>query len=103
MIAGPKYDACSKAISVVMSVHNVEQFLAEAIESIIAQTFEDFEFLIIDDGSTDHTHDILAHYARRDRRISVVNQEHLGLANALNVGCYRAKGRYIARMDGDDI
>lgn len=91
------------AVSVVTSVFNGERYLAEAIESILNQTFEDFEFILIDDGSTDSTSAILEQYEKRDPRIQVLRQANLGLIEALNRGCRIAKGKYIARMDADDV
>lgn len=86
-----------------MSVYNGEKYLKEAIESILDQTFRDFEFIIVNDGSTDGTSDILAHYQQIDNRIRVYDQENRGLVTSLNRGCQLAKGEYIARMDADDI
>lgn len=91
------------SISVVMSVFNGEAFLSEAIESILEQTCRDFEFLVIDDGSSDKTAEILADYASRDRRIRVVRHENKGRAASLNIGISLAAGGYIARMDADDV
>jgi glycosyltransferase involved in cell wall biosynthesis len=90
-------------ISVVMSVFNGERFLCEAIESILSQTVSDFEFVIIDDGSTDTSATILASYQQRDHRVRVYRQENIGLARSLNRGCGLARGNYIARMDADDV
>jgi Glycosyl transferase family 2 len=90
-------------VSVVMSVFNDERFVSAAVESILSQTFQNFEFVIVNDGSTDRTPDILASYQRRDPRVLVHNQENKGQGLSLNLGCSRARGRYIARMDGDDI
>lgn len=90
-------------VSVVMSVFNGQQFLAEAVESILKQSFRDFEFVIIDDGSTDETPKILNEYAGRDTRIRLVRQQNKGRAESLNIGIGLAKGKYIARMDADDI
>jgi Glycosyl transferase family 2 len=90
-------------ISVVMSVFNGQVFLAEAVESILGQTFHDFEFVIIDDGSTDRTAEILTNYARQDERIRVHRHENKGRATSLNIGIGVARGKYIARMDADDI
>lgn len=94
----------SPRVSVVMAAFNCEQFLREAIESILNQTFSDFEFLIVDDGSTDATSDLLAEFARKDKRIQAhcFDYNH-GLAVALNHGIGHASGEYIARMDADDI
>jgi len=85
-----------------MSVYNGERYLNEAVDSILGQTFTDFEFLIIDDASTDRTPEILRSYD--DPRIRVVNnEENLGLTKSLNKGLALAKGEYIARMDADDV
>ena len=90
-------------VSVVMSVYNDEQYLRQAIESILNQTFKNFEFIIIDDGSTDNSWKIIDHYAKQDRRIKVIHQKNHGLIYSLNKGLRLAKGTYIARQDGDDI
>lgn len=85
-----------------MSVYNGEQYLQEAIESILNQTYSDFELIIIDDASTDSTPQIIQSY--RDPRIRVIrNNENLGLTKSLNKGLTLAKGEYVARMDADDI
>jgi glycosyltransferase involved in cell wall biosynthesis len=89
--------------SVVMSVFNAQAFLSEAIESILRQTFRDFESVIIDDGSSDRTAEILSAYAIRDARVRVSRHENMGRAESLNIGISLARGRYIARMDADDI
>ena len=88
-------------ISVVMSVYNGEIYLYEAIESILNQTFTNFEFIIIDDGSTDNSAEIIKSYD--DNRIVLIQQGNKGLAAALNEGIKIAKGKFIARMDADDI
>lgn len=90
-------------VSVVMAVHNGEQYLPEAIESVLVQSFRDFEFIVIDDGSSDGSRRIIDEYARRDRRMRVVLQENLGLTRALNQGVEMARGEFIARMDADDV
>lgn len=87
-----------------MAVYNGAEFLGEAIESILTQTFSDFEFLVVDDGSTDATPDILSANARQDERIQLHRfEDNRGLAAALNYGIHHATGEYIARMDADDI
>jgi glycosyltransferase involved in cell wall biosynthesis len=89
-------------VSVLMSVHDGEQYLREAIDSILGQAFKDFEFIIINDGSTDHTAEIIGSYA--DPRIRFMsNKTNLGLPASLNLGLDVAAGDYIARMDADDI
>jgi hypothetical protein len=90
-------------VSVVMSVFNGQTFLSEAVESILHQSFQDFEFVVIDDGSTDGTVDILSTFAKRDKRVRVVRQHNQGRPKSLNDGIGFASGRYIARMDADDI
>lgn len=91
-------------ISVIMPVYNAEQYVGEAIESILNQTFIDFEFLIFNDGSTDNSAEIVQHYADKDKRIIFYNYtENTGYLKHLNEGIDKAKGKYIARMDADDI
>lgn len=90
-------------ISVILPVYNGERFLGEAIESILNQSFRNFEFIVINDGSTDSSASILDSYQRRDPRLLVYHQENRGLVESLNRGCGLAQGRYIARMDSDDI
>ena len=92
--------ACPK-ISVLMPTCNSAKYLAEAIESILEQSFTDFEFLVIDDASTDITVEILRSYA--DKRIVLLQGPNKGLAAALNYGLSKARGQYIARMDADVI
>lgn len=89
-------------VTVLMPVHNGAHFLAEAIESILTQTFDDFEFVIVDDGSTDATSEILRLYAERDARIRVLREAKVGIVTALNRGLAMASGTYLARMDADD-
>lgn len=90
-------------ISVVMPVYNAEKYLVEAIESILEQTYEKFEFLIINDGSTDSSSIIIDSYAKKDSRITHVKNQNQGISLSLNCGIALAKGEYIARMDADDI
>ena len=88
--------------SVVMSVYNGGSFLAQAIESILGQSYSNFEFIIIDDGSSDGTTDAIGSY--RDRRLRVIRHaQNAGLAVRLNQGIAVASGRYVARMDADDV
>lgn len=90
------------SISVIMGVHNGSKYLREAIDSILNQTFADFEFLIVNDASTDESPTLLAGYS--DPRIKVINnQGNLGLTKSLNKALAVAQGEYIARMDADDI
>jgi glycosyltransferase involved in cell wall biosynthesis len=90
-------------ISVLMPVFNNDRYLVEAVESILNQTVTDFEFIIVDDGSTDQTSAILGDYERQDARIRVIRQKNSGIVSALNTGMAFCRSQYIARMDGDDI
>ena len=85
-----------------MAVYNGEKYLCEAIESMLNQTYTNFEFLIINDGSTDTTEEIILSY--KDERIRYIkNEQNLKLIASLNKGLVLANGKYIARMDADDI
>lgn len=88
-------------VSVVMSVFNQERYLSTAIESILNQSYTDFEFIIVNDGSTDSSNEIILGY--KDSRIVPIQQENSGLPVALNLAISQAKGDFIARMDSDDI
>ena len=90
-------------ISVVMTVYNAEDYLEEAMQSILDQTFKNFEFIIIDDGSNDNSIRLIERFAMKDNRISYVSRENKGLIYSLNEALDKAKGCYIARMDADDI
>lgn len=90
-------------ISVVMPVYNGEKFLKQSIESILNQTYNDFEFIIINDGSTDNSLEIIKRYVAIDERIILISQENKGIVEALNKGIDISSGKYIARMDCDDI
>lgn len=93
---------CPK-VTVLMSCYNAARWLDQAITSILDQTFKDFEFIIIDDGSTDETLKIINSYARNDDRIVVISKDNTGLADSLNVGLQMARGEWIARLDADDV
>jgi glycosyltransferase involved in cell wall biosynthesis len=86
-----------------MAVHNGERYLREAIESILHQTFGDFELIIVDDGSTDSSPDVFTRYQKSEDRLRVYQQENQGLTVSLNKALGLARGKYIARMDADDI
>lgn len=87
-------------ISVVMAAYNSEQYISEAIESVLKQSFDDFEFIIVNDGSTDNTVNIIRSFS--DKRILLIEKEH-NYIESLNAGMKKASGMYIARMDSDDI
>lgn len=90
-------------VSVIMSVYNGEKYLRESLESILNQTFKDFEFIIVNDGSTDRTLEILQKFERSDSRVKIISQKILGLTKSLNKAISHSKGEFIARQDSDDI
>ena len=94
------HDSC--AVSVIMPVHNMDQFVSDAISSILSQTFTDFEFIIIDDASTDHTLAVIQAFSD-NRIITVRNTENKGTYPSRNIGISLSKGKYVAAMDADDI
>ena len=86
-----------------MPVYDCERYVADAIDSVLSQTFRDFEFIIVDDGSTDGTGAIVDKYQAIDPRVTILHKPNGGIVSALNAGLELCKGDYIARMDGDDI
>ncbi|WP_162006662.1 glycosyltransferase family 2 protein [Roseimaritima sediminicola] len=93
----------SPLISVVMPIYNAQSHLRQALASILAQDFEDFEVVAVNDGSTDDSGGILQQFAARDRRVRVIEQRNRGLVGALNRGLEESRGRLLARMDADDV
>ncbi|SRR5258706_835555 len=94
----------SPKVSVVMPVYNCEKYVGAAIESILNQTFEDFEFIIIDDASSDKTYSVVKGFARRDKRIHLFrNRKNLQIANTLNKAISLARSDIVVRMDADDF
>lgn len=91
------------AISVIVPAYNVAATIAETLDSILRQTFQDFELIIVDDGSKDKTSEIIADYASRDKRIRVFRQQNRGLAGARNTGIHLSRARFLAFCDADDI
>lgn len=91
-------------VSVLMSVYNTEEsLLRTAIQSILDQTYTNFEFIIVDDGSTNNAPDVLREFQHKDSRIKIILGKHAGLASGLNLGFEQCNGEYIARMDSDDF
>lgn len=90
-------------ITVLLAVNNGERWLKESISSILNQTYKDFEFLIINDGSNDNSLQIIKDFAQKDKRINYISHENIGLTASLNKGLSIAKGDWIARIDCDDI
>ena len=91
------------SVTILMSVYNGETYLPQAIESILQQTYQQFEFIIINDGSTDTSWRIIQQYAAKDPRIVPILQENIGLTRSLNKGIQLSKGEFIARQDADDL
>ena len=89
-------------ISVIVPVYNVEKYLSECLNSILAQTFNDFEVICVNDGSTDRSSEILLQYAKKDKRIKVITQKNQGLSMARNNGLKEAGGEYVYFVDSDD-
>ena len=90
-------------VSVLMAVYNGQDYLRQALDSVLSQTFAAWELIVVDDGSADATPAILADYAEREPRLRVVAQANSGQTRALNVGLGLARGEYIARLDADDV
>ena len=91
-------------ISVLLSVHNGEKYLSKAITSVLKQNFVDFEFIIVDDASTDNSAQIITDFKIQDKRIKIItNKQNLGLTKSLNLGLLSCVGKYIARIDADDL
>lgn len=93
----------SPYLSVLLPVHNGERFLSDALDSVLQQTYTDFELLILDDGSNDNSSSIARAYAKKDARLQLHQQSQSGLAATLNRGIDLAQGKYVVRMDADDI
>ncbi|EGP5526537.1 glycosyltransferase family 2 protein [Enterococcus faecium] len=89
-------------ISIIMTVFNVEKYLAKAIDSVLLQTFADFELILVDDGSSDRSGEICDEYQQRDKRIKVIHQPNSGVSSARNTGLENAQGKFIGFVDSDD-
>lgn len=90
-------------ISIIVPIYNVEKYLPRCIDSILAQTFTDFELILVDDGSPDNCPQICDEYAKKDNRIKVIHKENGGISSARNIGLDISKGDYISFVDSDDI
>ena len=90
-------------ISVIIPVYKIEQYISECIESVLAQTYQAIEIILVDDGSPDGSGIICDRYAAHDRRIRVIHQRNSGLSGARNAGLKQATGKYICFVDGDDL
>ena len=89
-------------ISIIVPVYNVDKYLSKCIDSIISQTYNDIELILVDDGSPDNSPKICDEYARKDNRIIVIHKENGGVSSARNAGLDIAKGKYIGFVDPDD-
>lgn len=92
----------SAKVSVIVAAYNVGSYLARCIDSLLKQTYDDIEIIIVDDGSTDKTAEICRRYAESDKRIRIIRQENRGLSSARNVGIKKATGESLVFIDGDD-
>lgn len=90
-------------ISIIVPVYNVEEYITECIDSILSQTYKDWELILVNDGSTDNSGKICDEYALKDNRINVIHKENGGLSSARNAGIDVAKGEYITFIDSDDV
>ena len=89
-------------VSVIIPVYNVEQYLNRCIDSVLNQTYKDFEIILVDDGSTDKSGEICDVYAEKDSRITVIHKENGGLSDARNFGIDAARGDFLTFLDSDD-
>lgn len=92
----------NKLISIIVAAYNIEECLPRCMDSLLMQTYQELEIIVVDDGSKDHTGAICDQYAKTDSRIQVIHQENQGLSGARNAGLSIAKGDYIGYVDGDD-
>ena len=91
------------AVSIVIPVYNIGKYLEKCLDSVVAQTFPDIEIIVVNDGSTDNSPEIIAGYADKDSRIVVIDKSNEGLAYARKSGIEAAQGEYIQHLDGDDF
>ena len=90
-------------ISVIVPIYNVEKYLSRALDSILAQTYHNWEAILVDDGSTDKSGSIADEYAQKDERFKVIHKENGGLSDARNVGMEHVTGEYLLFLDSDDF
>ncbi|MEG0087047.1 MAG: glycosyltransferase, partial [Niameybacter sp.] len=98
-----KVERTQPTLSIIVPVYNVEKYLPKCIESILAQSFTDFEVILIDDGATDKSGEICEEYANKDTRIKIIHKENGGLSSARNAGIELSNGNYIGFVDSDDF
>ncbi len=90
-------------VSIIIPIYNTEKYLAQCLDSITSQTFEDFEYICVNDGSTDNSLKILEQYANKDNRLKIINQKNKGSSAARNMALKHIKGKYISFIDSDDF
>ena len=90
-------------ISAIIPVYNAEKYLEQCIESILTQSLKEFELICVNDGSSDGSLEILNNYAKKDRRVKVINQKNQGAAVARNIGIENSRGKYLSILDADDF
>ena len=90
-------------ISIIIPIYNIERYLHRCLDSVLNQTFEEWQAILVDDGSTDKSGEIAEEYAAKDNRFVVTHKENGGLSDARNVGISKATGEYIMFVDGDDF
>ena len=93
---------CEPLISIIVPVYNVEKYLKKCLDSILSQTYKNFEVIIVNDGSPDNSQKIIDEYKKKDKRIIVLEKENGGLSSARNYGIEHANGKYISFVDADD-
>ena len=89
-------------VSIIVPVYNIENYIRVCVESILAQTYESFELILVDDGSKDNSGILCDEYAAIDSRVKVIHKENGGVSSARNTGLQQAKGKWIMYVDGDD-
>ena len=90
-------------VSIIMPVYNSEKYLSKAVESVLAQDFQDFELIMVDDGSPDNSGAVCDSYAEKDARVKVIHKKNGGICSARNAGIDAARGEYIGFCDNDDL
>ena len=102
-VAGGRLGTKEPRVSIIIPAYNAQKYIVESVESMLVQTFTDFECIVVDDGSTDRTGQLLAMLAGRDSRVRILHVPHGGIVEALNAGIDEARGDLVARMDADDV
>ena len=99
----PKFENYEHKVSVIMPVYNADDYIRQAIETVLSQTLTDFELICVDDGSTDKSVEIIKSYAKKDARIQLIEMNHIGISTARNKGLLKSTGEYVIFLDADDF